>query len=214
MTSDEFCKYFVSHKGLFTSEEFEDIMLTLTVKEYEPKIFNRNPRTYKWDGADYLLCRRKTKKEGREKYIRNEEVASFSSSHHLLLGSIQSAYSRNCPKNMRKTKVEVTITEREYLSFERTVLPKVLYKGTSSRWIGSNRPWLLVTLPQPIVIKPQRMYEICLKVPSSEGCYYYSDCQPMVEMEDYFKVQFHRNPHLDYDNLANGWISDLIFNEL
>ncbi|XP_055306655.1 BTB/POZ domain-containing protein 6-B-like [Sitodiplosis mosellana] len=44
MTNEEFGKKYMLHKGLFTLEELEDIMLSLSVKEYEPKIFNQISR--------------------------------------------------------------------------------------------------------------------------------------------------------------------------
>ncbi|XP_055310677.1 BTB/POZ domain-containing protein 3-like [Sitodiplosis mosellana] len=44
MKIGEFSKIYMLHKGLFTSEEFEDIILILTSPEYEPKIFSRISR--------------------------------------------------------------------------------------------------------------------------------------------------------------------------
>ncbi|XP_055310681.1 BTB/POZ domain-containing protein 3-like [Sitodiplosis mosellana] len=93
MIGKEFSKRYMLHKGLFTWEEFEDIMLSLTVEEYEPKFFNRNSRCYTWDTGNILRCQRKTKMGvDPKKYINTQEVTSFSSNIHLLLGEIQTAY--------------------------------------------------------------------------------------------------------------------------
>ncbi|XP_055320447.1 BTB/POZ domain-containing protein 6-B-like [Sitodiplosis mosellana] len=212
MTNDEFFKRYVSLKELFTSEEFEDITLTLLLKEHKPKIFNRNPRCYTWDASDVLQCWRKTKHGGSKKYIKTSEITSFSSNNHVLLGKIRTTFAKGHLSKLIGTKIEVTITERKDLAFESTVLPKVLFEYTSL--FDSKVAELVVILPQLILIKPQRMYEVRLEVQSPDGCWYYSDCQPMGEMEDGTKIQFHRNPNLDYDNLSNGWISCLYFNKV
>ncbi|XP_055310678.1 BTB/POZ domain-containing protein 2-like [Sitodiplosis mosellana] len=144
--------------------------------------------------------------------IRTQEVTSFASNNHLLLGEIQAARTYIGSSEIVGTEVEVTITECGNPAFASIESSKILYEGTSSTWYGDDQ--LKVTLPQPILIKPQRMYEVRLVVRSPNGYTYFPDCQPMVEMKDGTKIQLYRNPTLDYDNLANGWISNLIFNKI
>lgn len=79
MKVEEFNQRYMQHKGLFTMEEFEDLMLLLTVKEYKPKIFKQKPRfgSSAWDTSNALQCNR-------------NEVASFSSNHQKILAAIHS----------------------------------------------------------------------------------------------------------------------------
>ncbi|XP_055310679.1 BTB/POZ domain-containing protein 1-like [Sitodiplosis mosellana] len=216
MKIEEFSKCYVLHKGLFTSEEFEDVMLSFTMKEYKPKMFNPRSRIHNvtWDNRNVMECLRKTNCPKPKKYIKLQEVTSFSANNHLMLGEIQTACTYIGSSEIVGSEVGVTITECEGLTCQSTVLPTVLYKGTSKVWFGYDMDRLKVTLPQPIRIKPQFMYEVRLVVRSPNGCYYYSDCRPIVEMKNGTNIQFHRHPNLGYDNLANGWISHLLFNKI
>ncbi|XP_055307073.1 BTB/POZ domain-containing protein 6-B-like, partial [Sitodiplosis mosellana] len=52
MSVEEFSEIYIANEGLFTSEEFADIMLTLTIDKYEPRLFNHIPCQYapsKWN---------------------------------------------------------------------------------------------------------------------------------------------------------------------
>ncbi|XP_055313213.1 BTB/POZ domain-containing protein 3-like [Sitodiplosis mosellana] len=140
MKSEEFSERYMLNKGLFTSEEFEDVMLSLSAKGYKAKIFNQSPRYYPWDVDNILRCQRKTSGPEPKKYIQLQEVTSFSSNKHLLLGEIQTSVTWYGSSKIAGNKVDVTITEREKMD------------------------QLKVTLPQPILIKPKRMYEVCLEV--------------------------------------------------
>lgn len=213
MTKGEFCKCYVSHKGLFTSEEFEDIMLSLSMSGYQPKIFNQIPRRnlFIWDENNVLFCNR------RHGYImlktnemQTEEVASFSANTHLFLGKFQTSYACKGSSTIFGTDVTVTITEREELTFQSAASPKILYEATSNTWRNGE---FVVILPQPILIEPQRLYELRLKLQSTNGCTYYSGYEPMLKMKDGTEIQFHRNPTLDYDNSTNGWITYMSFNK-
>lgn len=205
MTTDEFRKRYVSQKELFTAEEVENIMLSLKAKHNET--IDRNHSTYRWDSANILQCKLKTDNPYPKKFITGPEVISFSSNSYVLLGEFNTASSFG----IVGTEVEVTITESEDLTFQSNTLPQTLHRATSKKWCNNQ---LKVILLQPILIKPDKMYEIRLCARSPNGYYFFSKCKPIIEMEDEIKIQFHRNPTLNYDNLSFGWISDLFFNKI
>ncbi|XP_055296834.1 BTB/POZ domain-containing protein 6-B-like [Sitodiplosis mosellana] len=215
MNLEGFSNRYLSFKGLFTLEEYEDITLSLMRKEYVPKIFKRIPRLIPAWKSEILLCSRKTQGSRiSAKDIHTVEVLSFSSNHRLLLKGFYTALTYSKLSSLFDTEVKVIVTEREDISFLSNIV--VIHEGTSNNWdysVGCGS-YLRVNLTSPIMIKPQHLYEIRLNFESNNGCYYYSDCKPMVEMGDGIKIQFHRNPNLSYNNLIRGWIEGLKFNKM
>lgn len=213
MTNDEFLMRYVPLKGLFTSDEFEDIMLTISVNGYKPKIFDQIPRRKL--GTVYsmwnCLCQRNRlsciRSERRLITIRNPEVTSFSSNGYLMLKGIRTAIIHSGRFESIESKVDVTIIKRDDLTFRSNQAPKILYQKTST--IIENQ----LILPKPILVEPNFLYEVCLGSRLTR-CSYHSDYQSTVDMGDRIRIQFHRNPTLDYDNSANGWISALIIDQI
>ncbi|XP_055316914.1 BTB/POZ domain-containing protein 6-B-like [Sitodiplosis mosellana] len=232
MTIEEFSAIEMSNDGLFTPDEFKDIMFTLTAKAYEPKIFKQNSRLYKWNESDILKCDRRISDRDSAKRLKSSESVWFTSNRMVLLGEIYSASTNgtNNKYNHRNFNhhnfnqhnldyqqidaVNVTIAEIGSDSSK-----KVLYEGTSRTWdfhSPSNQYRLKVVLRQPIMIKPQIMYEIHFSVLIDVSSFSYDgEWEPTVELSDGLKIQFHRNPfHMDYDTFSCGWIRSLSFNRL
>lgn len=211
MKIEEFTKYYASHRGLFTPEEFEDIVLMLTVKGHVSDKFNQSPRPYIWNKDNILKCKRKRENTSLSNYT-NLGVVWITSNHSALLGEISGTHFILKDKNLAyRHTFDVSITILE-LDIHSKALVSVLYDGKSHQF-DNNQPE--IALPQPILIKPQTLYEI--RVTSSdmdEGLYHNTAWKPTAEADDGLTVQFHRDPSLNYDNVTIGWIAGLGLNRI
>ncbi|XP_055310676.1 BTB/POZ domain-containing protein 2-like [Sitodiplosis mosellana] len=208
MESEEFSECYMLNKGLLTSEEFEDIMLSLSAKEYKAKIFNNNPRCFTFNENDTLVCQRQAVNTPTN-YLTGSEVVWFTTNQTVLLGEMCSAPTGNMHCiNQQKDAVNATIAE-----INSDFSKKVLYEGSSKTWDIDE---LKVSLLQPITIKPHVMYEIRFAVLMGVGnSYYKATWKPTVEVEDGLTFQFHRCPsHTSYDTSTSGWIQSLGVNRL
>lgn len=212
MKVNEFMALYVSNKGLFSSNEFEDILLSLTVMEYEPKFFKRQKRQYIWNQDRVFYCKRKCVSGSQQRAIQMPERISFTANYPLLLGEIVtfSTSSGSYNYDMYNNSVVVSIIELTHYTFHSNSPRKLLYEGVAKTW---NNSQLNFTLPQPILIKPDILYEICLDL-SCYGSFISSTLKPTVEMENGLIIHFHRNPSLDYDNSSSSWVSQLGFNRI
>lgn len=214
MNLEEFTALAVAYDGLFTLNEFKDIVLLITMKGYESDVFKQNPRQYFWNNDKVLQCRR-TKYDSTKMRIHNTEVVSFTSNQPVLLGKFQSASTTRDMYGPSPigSNVNVIINQLEDKIFHSNDSPKTLYNGTFNKWCGDQ---LTVDLPQPIYIKPKTIYEIRVTAVASNitSCTYTGSCQPKVELEKELKICFHRNPFLGYDNSTYGWISTLGLNRI
>ncbi|XP_055319526.1 BTB/POZ domain-containing protein 2-like [Sitodiplosis mosellana] len=210
MKVDEFTALYVNYNGLFTSDEFEDIMLSLTVKEYKAKIFKRQPRRYIWNRDRVVYCKRRCMSGSQQRSIQMPERITFTSNYPLLLGEICtfSTSSGSYNYDMYNNTVLVSILELSNHTFHSNSSKKLLYEDTAKSWNNSQLNFLL---PQPILIRPQILYEIRLEL-SCYGSFSSSTLKPTVEMENGLIIHFHRNPSLDYDNSSCSWVSQLGFN--
>lgn len=212
MKVDEFSALYMNHKDLFNSDEFEDIMLSLTVKEYEAKIFKRPKRQYIWNRDRVVYCKRKCVCGSQQRAIQIPERIAFTSNNPLLLGEICtfSTSSGSYNYDMYNNSVLISIREFSNHTFYSNSPKKLLYEDTTRSWNNSQLNFLL---PQPILIKPNVLYEIRLEL-SCYGSFSSSTLKPTVEMENGIIIHFHRNPSLDYDNATCSWISQLGFNRI
>lgn len=213
MTIDEFLNIQKSHEGLFTPEELQDIMLQLANTEYQSNIFEQSPRTYTWDDSKILDCQR-VKVSGRKynKKIQSVEVVSFSSNQPVLLGEIWSHLTYQNNTVCTPFGVNVTIVQLEDNNFHSNASSKILFDGKElNQWEGNQ---MKIVLPKPILIKPQTVNEIRItKIPSSCNYFDYNVWNECVTLENGIEIYFHQNPSLEYDNVTDGWISALKFNQ-
>lgn len=211
MKIEEFTKYYALHRGLFSPNEFEDIVLMLTVKDHVSDKFNQSPRSYMWNKDNVLKCKRVRENSTLRKYI-NLGVVRFTSSHSALLGEIAGTHYILKDRNFiyRHTfEVNITIVE---LDSHTKALVNVLY-GEKSHIFDNSQPDIV--LPKPIFIKPQSLYEI--RITSSDmdgGLYHNTAWKSMAELDDGLTIQFHRDLSLNYDNVAIGWISGFGLNRI
>lgn len=209
MQIEEFDALTESHKGLFTPDEIIDIKLMLTVKEYEPKIFNQHPRRYRWKKEKVLECRWKPH-FGDVHLLEEPEVISFTSNCAALLGEIHG------PGTRSDCFVNVTITEHGNSHLNDS--PKILYEGEFQAFCDYP---LQIDLPQPVIIKPQNLYEIRLNTIDP-----YDEIHPnwklalqtnnfQVELDKGHKIDFHqRDEIIDSPNSRCVSVSCLCFNRI
>lgn len=223
MTNEEFAGIAMSCKGLFTLDEYEDIILTISMKgKYEPKIFNQKPRQYVWNPNKIVNCARQAGKTDNavRKTVQNIEIVSFSSNKPVLLGQFHTQpitlnnansfnhYNYNHNHNSSNSmQCNVSVTISEIAHFHSSDARKTLYTGNYSAW-SSNQ--LKVELPEPIFIKPQNTYEIRLSSISPSGGTYSFTYKPELECPNGIKIRFHRNQ----DCSSNDFVSTLFLNTL
>lgn len=215
MKLEEFTALTVAYDGFFTPNEFKDIVLLITMKGYDSKVFKQNPRQYIWNYKKVLLCQRR-KQDGKNTGIQNTEVVSFTSNQPVLLGKFQSAltdFNGNL-RSLTGSRINVGISQLEDSTFYSSDSPKIIFSRVFNIKFVGNR--LIVDLPQPIYIKPKIIYEICVTVdaPNITSCMYSGLWEPKVELKNGLKICFHRNPFLSYDNSTYGWISTLELNRI
>lgn len=209
MQIGEFDRLTELHNGLFTPEEIIDIKLMLTEKEYEPKIFNQNPRRYRWNKEKALECR--WKPNFRDVHLLEEpEIISFISNYPALLGEIHGPGTRyDC---------FVNVTIMELGNFHSKDSPKMLYEGEFQAFCDYP---LQIDLPQPVVIKPQTLYEVRLNIIDP-----YDEIHPnwnvalqtgnfQVELDKGLKIDFYqRDELLNNPTLRGASVSCFCFNRI
>lgn len=216
MSVEDFSTIEMTNDGLFTRDEFRDIMLKLTAKKYEPKIFKQNPRPckYQWNQNDILICKRQNLDWNQVRSVRGSEIVWFTTNQTLILGKIESVQTTGFQHDYhyinRGDIANVKISE---ITGDSST--KVWYQAASIAWNHSDRN-LQVSLTQPVTIKPNIIYEIRFAMLMGVRTLgYYAKWNPTIELENGLKIQFLKNPsHTDYDTSTFGWIQSLHFNKL
>lgn len=193
-----------THSGLFTQDELLDIRLMLTEQEYEPKVFNRNPRRYKWDKDNVLECR--WKPNFRTQLLEDPEIILFSSDCLALLGEIHG------PGTRYDCFVNITITT--YDSLYSIDSAKKLYEGEFQAFCDYS---LEIGLPFPIVIRPHILYEIRLNLidpyekisPEWEKARQVGNIE--VHLENGLKIEFYQRDSVKQSGTS---VSCLCFNRI
>lgn len=200
----DFTKLAMDQPGLFAAEEFQDIMLMISQKNYNPHTFHRYNRYYDWNSARTLQCKRIAKKyENQIINCRGPQVVSFTSNRAFLLGEI---HAQVC---LRNSNVKISIVDLGDLHSETS--PRFVYRDVFEA--QENFP-VDIRLYKPVLIKPNILYEISLHIEKS----FVSDVfnpqvwHSTIELDNGLRLTFHRNPSLPYDNASYGFISSLDVN--
>lgn len=211
MTIQEFTTVALSNAGLFTPNEFEDIVFMLTLEDYEPKLFQQTPR---WNPNNVLQCKR-LPSSGNKQIFHNPEMILFTSNRSLLLKEIHAD-----PIDIDSCIVDMNVSIAE-INNSLIDSKQEIYNG-NHRWFRQfalddeiNFPMRIV-LPKPILIQPATQYEIRVLILADldETITTDNTWQAIVELEDGIQIEFHRNPTLKHDISTSGWISHLDFNKL
>ncbi|KAJ6641128.1 BTB/POZ domain-containing protein 6-A [Pseudolycoriella hygida] len=183
----------ILNDGLFTPAEFIDAMLLLTVRNYQPEIFNQKPRSLIWNEKEILKCARVSCNTP-TRYVEKSEVVWFKSNQRVILGGFETAHTYHT-SHISPSDEDIGISIAE---IDENSTKKVLYNGQSN---VSHGPIQKVILTQQFLIEPQTMYEIQLTVSlTSRNSYYLAEWCPTVNLGNGHIIQFHRNPaHTIYD---------------
>lgn len=205
-----FCKLYseqltnldATYEGLFTPDEFQDIIMMQNVPEYESKYFNRYDRRYDWNSDELLLCDRKQLSfmESIDSH-RGPEVVSFTSNKPVLLGLIQ------MNAHLIDLNVSIEITESNTRSSNNT--PRTIYRDIFK---ATNKHLQIISTYKPVLIKPQILYEV--RVHMKKTPHKLIKYESVVELLHGIKIEFHRNMTLPYDNATSGCIASLGFNRI
>lgn len=191
-----------NYVGLFTPEEFKDIVLMQKVSKYEPKIFNRYDRRYEWNADQVLLCNRKVPNFEQSSAVNHPgpEVITFTSNKPVLLGEIHI--------NARLVELNVSLEIIESRIQNSKNEPTTIYRDAFQAEANHS---LIIHTYKPVLIKPHILYEIRVRI--QKNCVS-GKCKSTVDLQHDIKIEFHRNMTLPYDNAANGCIASLGFNQI
>lgn len=210
MKIEEFTKYYAQYRGLFASDEFEDIVLMLTVKGHKSRKFNQHARPYVWNKDNAIKCKRIRENISLRNYT-NLGVVWFTLNHTALLGEISGShyiFKDNSMVYRQKFDVNITILA---LDLHTKAPINVLYE--ESHVFDNNEPD--ITLNHPILIKPDVMYEIGVtSADMTDGLYHNTAWKAVAEPENGFIIQYHRDSSLTYDNITIGWICGMNLNRI
>lgn len=169
MKIGEFSACYKSYTGLFTPEEFEDIVLMLTT-DYEPKVFCPIGPQYKMkEGKEYFRALSISRPLS---FVEDKEIVRFTVNQPVLLGTIFIQRGQE-DKNYSITSVVIT----EFLEQNSDYLNKSFYE-TTGKWNSKYTPGY--TLPNPFLLKSWCQYEIQLNIHKNGEVPIYS-YEPSVE---------------------------------
>lgn len=179
MKVEEFTETANKYDGLFTSDEFIDIVYMMTMKNYKPKIFTRKPLRIAWNKNKILKLMQddtKTKKYipgymPSRATIEKSESVTITSNYPIILGEIYTGViydgSRGC--QIIKIDISVTIKEINSRNLDYNTTESIIYEGDVE--VCYEDP-LKIILAQPIFIKKNTKYNISLQLSKNKNIYY------------------------------------------
>lgn len=211
MSFDEFVEHTAPYYEMFTHFDLANVLYNTTAK-FTPNKFNREPRLglqLKWDKGQALGCEYSSGIGTSAYYtIHNPESLWFSTSTSAILGELYCYSLRDSGGYTINADFDLTIIEVKAQSFDVIAPTKILFKQTIK---FTDTALMQVTLPQPIVINPRKMYEVRLGTTATSS-YRYESREPKTEdkLDDKITVKFHRHPSsID----RRGLVSHLYFSQ-
>ncbi|KAJ6644244.1 BTB/POZ domain-containing protein 2 [Pseudolycoriella hygida] len=152
MVSDEF------NEDLFSKKELIDVYRIKSEGDFELAVFKHKQRktpTFQWNEAKAITC--SAGPQGNGVHLQGSESTWFSANSMVLLGSVQTVQTnvRSSGYSSCSTTYNATLHIIEYndQTFSSGAAPKTLYTGT----FGTST---IFNFPQPILIRPNKMYEV------------------------------------------------------
>ncbi|XP_055295381.1 BTB/POZ domain-containing protein 3-like [Sitodiplosis mosellana] len=237
MTMEDFDAIYMANDALFSTDEYQDIVRSITSKEYEAKLFKGKTRQCTWDQAAMLKCDRPAKEIMlfQEYDVSGFEKTTFSTSTTLLLREIVCTELFDeyegpnvlCEDIVAKltiiesggpTQTEVITTEEVSVDIdsedESTTFteddPNALYVDKNVIFTGGRDT--VISLSKPIIIRRGIKYEIQLELDLESPC-----CSTIkfksskVQIEPGIIVKFHDKPAKNGDKV--GIVRGLRFNK-
>lgn len=203
MTPDEFIEITKKYREFFQTVDFATISLN----------FGQIPRTntlIHWNKNRELLCWRENTVAGSPHYIKNVESVWFSANEPLLLGGLWCKGLIHRYSHLVSVDFNVCILEINSQSFDADAPSEIIFTGllTLIKKVKSR-----ISIPQPLVICPQKMYEIRLSTKSSGYYYHCAIWSTEVKLDDDINVTFHSNPNVK-ENERSGLVSCFSFKRI
>lgn len=208
---DAFACLLQTYDHVFTAEEKCDILQLIALKNFQPKMFNRNLRQHKWDNRAIIECNRILEKTATFYYLPKIHTTTFSTTEPVLLGKfvclglyVHRDGEHHFLRSELPMDVEIIETDEK--------LTKIL--STMKSCIKSNSDTIF-TLPKPILIRPGFRYKIELKQSVEGHCYKAKTLKSHIKIDSGIDIQFYDDPTLDNDiNKIRGLITTLKFNRI
>lgn len=184
-----------------------------SVENYRSKAFKHSVRTFKWDTNNELVCKLNNP-NGNTIYIQNRESTWFSTNARVLLGRIYCTFIGHSSGYSFSLNANITVIEYNDQSFVTNHTTRILYAGTVNYKNGASSYGPSISLPQPIVVQPERMYEIRLEAMSSVNCLrHFSTWKSKVQLDDEVTITIHQHPS-ESNNSQRGSVAVLHFNRI
>lgn len=203
MSTTDFVALLPSYGGLFSGEDYQEILQIIASPMFQPQMFSRSRQartgTNPFDKLTSVLCTRSIAKycSIAPYYINTIETSSFSTNKVLFLKSSQ--ISLLIILRIADTSSMKWIFQPK-LQLLDVLVQEVLYSGNS--WKYSTKP---------ILIKPGYNHEIQTKIYATEKICSGGLRNREVHIDPDIVVQFHNDPIVDDDPAARGIITGLQF---
>lgn len=202
MSMDEFVEILPIYGKIFSTDEYNEILQTISKQEIQPKMFKECRQAMQLNENKIIKCNRFISNLfGRRYYTKPTDTTIFIASTPLLFGYFifYPLYSRNNDDITKKLNVKTTIVSdsRAETQFSNCVT-------------FSNGPYI-INLPKPIVVKPGIRYEIQLSLPDNQY-YLVRELKPIVTLDSDITVEFYNDPVVK--GTKTGLIYELGFNLL
>lgn len=202
MTMDDFVKLLPLYGNLFSANEYNEILQTISKQQTEPQIFRESRQTLHFDENKIVKCNRFVSSlAGKKYYAQNLAITTFSTSAPLLLGSFTCFPLYNRSDDLTKDlHLFVTI-----LSGSSHI--EIQFQTSVTHSNGAYH----VKLPKPIIIKPDNKYSLRLSLPENQY-FFVRALGSSVTLESNIVLQFYEDRV--FQGLITGIIGELGFNLL
>lgn len=210
-----------AYEGLFTPEEYTEILKMIPSKDVQPTIFHGNRRKsfeIERDDETAVHCRRLFwDKPVSPYYVKSVDTTTFSSNKSLWLGAIvcqillvyhgKDEFDEDKYEDYKEdVPTEITIIEAP---LDRLDDREVVFRGNAFLEANRDRDHTKITLPKPIPIRTGYLYEIEMKQSLPDRICTHYPLLHEVEIEPGTRITFRNVTFEDDDRLTRGLIPGL-----
>lgn len=211
MKAEVFTARAIPYKDMFTHKELSDLLFSTTIKNFPSKPFDHKPRSRPfcmWNARAALVCIMDKTTHDVFRWVIDDKFTYFSVNYPVLLGRIDfhqlMEYSNN--PNGAESKLTIKLIEFSDQSFEECVAKKLLYEKMAPCSVKARTHLMLL---QPIVINPNKMYQISWEQTGDAKYFYYESENDEIIVDDPLRVKLHaKTPNAK----RTGLVARLYFN--
>lgn len=202
MSMDDFVKLLPLYGNLFSANEYNEILQTISKQQTQPKIFRESRQALHFDENKIIKCNRFVSSlSGKKYYAQDLAITTFSTNAPLLFGNFAcfSLYNRNDD-----------LTKELHL-FVTILSGSSLIEAQFATHVTHNNAAYHVKLPKPIIIKPDHKYSLRLSLPDNQY-FFVRALGSTVTLESNIVLQFYDDRV--FQGTVTGIIGELGFNLL